>query len=286
MRFSDIRPFVRYARYLTVSDRAEFSDRMIPCDARLFFVMEGVGKMEINGRHYVANKGSILLIAPGIPYRYGNCEKTKPVRYGVLNFDYTQNAIHQKIPVPPKPTGEFFPEDRLDRSEWDAEEDWPDVIFLEEMHRFSGKLSEIIREYSQNVILNETKISSILTEILVDCARQLRWKTGDRPETPDGILSYIHEHFRQSITNRQLGEVFNFHPNYISTLVKKYTGMPLHKYLNHVRISHALQLLDGGDPSVGEMALECGFCDIYYFSRCFKSVVGVSPSEYRRHRNG
>ena len=79
-------------------------------------------------------------------------------------------------------------------------------------------------------------------------------------------------------------EYFGFHKNYISTMIKEYTGMPLHRYLNRVRISHALDMLNDGDIPIGEIARLCGFCDIYYFSRYFKSAVGVSPSEYRRTR--
>ena len=79
-------------------------------------------------------------------------------------------------------------------------------------------------------------------------------------------------------------EYFGFHKNYISAMIKEYTGMPLHRYLNRVRISHALDMLNDGDIPIGEIARLCGFCDIYYFSRYFKSAVGVSPSEYRRTR--
>jgi AraC-like DNA-binding protein len=65
-------------------------------------------------------------------------------------------------------------------------------------------------------------------------------------------------------------------------MIKGYTGMPLHRYLNHVRVSHALDLLTDGDKPLAQIASDCGFCDIYYFSRYFKQSVGVSPAEYRR----
>ena len=96
------------------------------------------------------------------------------------------------------------------------------------------------------------------------------------------ILDYIHDNYGGTVTNAEIGIRFGFHPNYISDMVKRDTGMSLHKYLMHVRISHAVEYLEEGTLPIGVIACKCGFHDIYYFSRYFKEVTGVAPTEYRR----
>ena len=54
------------------------------------------------------------------------------------------------------------------------------------------------------------------------------------------------------------------------------------EYLNRVRIKNASDLLVRSDMSIIEIAMLCGFEDNNLFSRRFKAVVKVSPSEYRR----
>ena len=48
------------------------------------------------------------------------------------------------------------------------------------------------------------------------------------------------------------------------------------------RIKKACELLKLGKYTVTEVALYTGIQDIYYFSKLFKSVVGVSPSKYAK----
>ncbi|MBQ8639733.1 MAG: helix-turn-helix transcriptional regulator [Lachnospiraceae bacterium] len=52
-------------------------------------------------------------------------------------------------------------------------------------------------------------------------------------------------------------------------------------YILRIRISFALEFLQNGTLSIGEISSACGFCDIYHFSKCFKSIVGITPSVYR-----
>lgn len=53
-------------------------------------------------------------------------------------------------------------------------------------------------------------------------------------------------------------------------------------YLQQVRITHAKRMLRFTDKSIEEIGLECGIGELNYFSRVFKKLEGVSPSEFRR----
>ena len=61
--------------------------------------------------------------------------------------------------------------------------------------------------------------------------------------------------------------------------------MPALVYLRHRRIEEAKVLLARTDKQVKEIAIEVGCQTATHFSRLFRGVVGLSPSQFRR-RNG
>ena len=203
-----------------------------------------------------------------------------------MNFDYTFNFSRLRVPIPPKQQRDFSESDALERVIFDDAPELNGVISLQNMHSLSGRLTAIEREYTMNVVLCETKISSLLCDVFCDVLRALRTESALGGEGKlDAIIRYVHEHYREPLTNGLLGEVFGFHKNYVSSMIKGYTGMPLHKYLNYVRISHALDMLSDGDVPIEQVAADCGFCDVYYFSRYFKNSVGVSPTGYKKGKD-
>ncbi len=54
------------------------------------------------------------------------------------------------------------------------------------------------------------------------------------------------------------------------------------KYLMQLRINRGCNLLAHPAASNRSVAEQTGFCDEYYFSRCFKEIVGMTPREFRR----
>ena len=74
----------------------------------------------------------------------------------------------------------------------------------------------------------------------------------------------------------------------ISQLNRKMTaicGYNPSAYILNLRINKAKKILASQDIPIAEVADECGFSDLAYFSRTFKKQTGVSPSQYRRLPN-
>lgn len=59
-------------------------------------------------------------------------------------------------------------------------------------------------------------------------------------------------------------------------------GLSPHDYLQKYRINEACSLLRRRDFTVAEVAGSVGFSDPLYFSRIFKKLKGLSPSDYQR----
>ena len=81
---------------------------------------------------------------------------------------------------------------------------------------------------------------------------------------------------------QKLAEMLNYSYSYISKQFFKQTGIRYSSYLNHVRIFHAVHMLQAGQ-SVSEIALACGYDCIRSFNRNFKIIQGMTPTDYVRH---
>ena len=60
------------------------------------------------------------------------------------------------------------------------------------------------------------------------------------------------------------------------------TGTTPNQYVTDQRLEYARELLMETDASVMQIARQCGFEDVFYFSRCFKKRFHLSPREYRK----
>lgn len=67
---------------------------------------------------------------------------------------------------------------------------------------------------------------------------------------------------------------------------KEASGMTLGDYLNHVRMAHAVELLEETRDSIAEIALRLGFSDQSHFCRRFHRSFGTSPGHYRTNAAG
>ncbi len=66
--------------------------------------------------------------------------------------------------------------------------------------------------------------------------------------------------------------------------VTEATGTIPHGYLLQCRAALARELLGGTDLPVKAINDRLGYCDVYFFSRQFRQLVGVPPAAYRRTR--
>lgn len=97
------------------------------------------------------------------------------------------------------------------------------------------------------------------------------------------IMEHINKNLDQNITLEQLSHVGNISPNYLCTVFKQLNGMTVWEYILIRRIEEAKRLLQNSNESILNIQLACGFRSSSNFNKAFKRLVGMSPSEYRKH---
>ncbi|PKP41970.1 MAG: AraC family transcriptional regulator [Bacteroidetes bacterium HGW-Bacteroidetes-13] len=81
---------------------------------------------------------------------------------------------------------------------------------------------------------------------------------------------------------KYLAEKINLSPNYLSDILRKETGYSAKDYINNLVIKRAKEKLMGTNDSISEIAFSLGFNYPHYFTRFFKSKIGMTPSRYRK----
>lgn len=94
------------------------------------------------------------------------------------------------------------------------------------------------------------------------------------------VKKYIGEHVSERLSLNEVAAVFGISPNYLSQLFGKYNDVGFSEYINICKINEAKRLLDEGTLKVYEVAEKLGFESSFYFSKVFKKVEGMSPTEY------
>lgn len=93
---------------------------------------------------------------------------------------------------------------------------------------------------------------------------------------------YVEEHYYENLMLADVAQKAGISAGYLSTLFQKQLSKGFIDYLNEIRIEHACAYLRQNYLKTYEIAYKVGFRDEKYFSRVFKKIKGLSPSEYRK----
>ncbi len=128
----------------------------------------------------------------------------------------------------------------------------------------------------------ETK--GILLRLLSRFLTDEIFRPGEQRPVPSVVLKtilYIQTHLSENITVTQLARELDLNPDYLSRIFLEHTGERPLSYIQYKRVEHAQFLMLTTALSLTEVAIECGFDSLSYFSRIFKKVLGLTPGEYK-----
>ena len=94
-------------------------------------------------------------------------------------------------------------------------------------------------------------------------------------------VEYINKHLQNDeLANEEIAAAIHVSANYLTKLFQEHLGFSLHAYVLNQRVEKAKSLLYGEPISITEVAYRCGFSGIHVFSKTFKRIVGMTPSEF------
>ena len=98
------------------------------------------------------------------------------------------------------------------------------------------------------------------------------------------VYNFVLNNYKKEIKLKTIAEIANLSEPAFCRYFKKRTRKTFFNFLNELRISEAVKLLLNKDISISEAAFEVGFNNISNFNRKFKSILGLTPSEYSKRK--
>ena len=115
-------------------------------------------------------------------------------------------------------------------------------------------------------------------------------RTGGPTRSASERIAAVRDHLRESLAQPHrldaLATAAGLSVPHFCTLFRRLTGYAPIDFLIRQRVQAACRLLDTTDHSIAAIAAEVGYEDPYYFTRCFRRVIGSSPRAYRRITKG
>lgn len=232
-----------------------------------FAVTQGEGRLEYGGGVYALHAGDVVFI---------DCSRSYAHSTGVAEGAplWSLRWCHFYGPSMPAVYAKY------------CERGGGPVIHPASLAQYTALLEQIAalaasEDYIRDMRINE-RLNALLTLLMESSWSRERPVSGKGRMEIQQVKAYLDEHYQERLTLEGVANSFYVNKSYLARLFKAQVGVTLTAYLQQVRITHAKRMLRFSEMSVEEIGLACGVGELSYFSRVFKRLEGVSPSEYRR----
>ncbi|BDI30499.1 hypothetical protein CCAX7_25500 [Capsulimonas corticalis] len=118
------------------------------------------------------------------------------------------------------------------------------------------------------------------------------WRAAGAPPRPASLampadrfadlVQYMREHLSERIDRDALASRMSLQPGSFNRAFRRAYGVSPMRMLRSLRLAHARRLVETTDDTMESISLRCGFEDVSYFSRAFRSCYGLPPGRYRQ----
>lgn len=256
---------------------------LLPPHVHLFptimFVDKLIGSCEyqIGKKVFPIRQGDILLINPGI-YHSKNLIPGLEIHEVHLAFEnlqfegFSPNHIVRQddfmvVPISEHEVNLYTQAVQILNHEADFDQQHGDIVALSLFYQF---LAIALRS-----ITATQDIGPLDTQALA-------YYSSNHDNVAGFLREFLIENYTHNITLSVVAKRMYLSTEYLSRLFKAEVGKSPYTFLIELRINKAKDLLETTNATIHSIALQVGYSDAYHFSKQFKKVASVSPSEYRK----
>ncbi len=149
------------------------------------------------------------------------------------------------------------------------------------LHTISERFAILI-ERTIN-IPNLEKLILLMTNEYCDLVNT--FATGHYSPIVKKTIDYILLNLGEPLTQKQIAKEIHVNPSYLSRKFKEETGRNITEFINKKRVEEAKLYLKRGSIAVTDIAFLVGFNDLNYFSKVFKKLTLLTPTQYMKEQS-
>jgi AraC-like DNA-binding protein len=282
-------PYVRFVHEIELPAGTHLKERTI-YDCEFVYVVNGSGTLRMEDRTHAMNSGDLLYIRPYLANELF-VDQDAPMLCFAVHFDFVYlgeamdfSAFSVYLGYPDT-SGErdeamLNTRPRIELTDLDI----PERLQTAPVNKFYELFQSLRHHFEHPGPDTQLQLRADML-LLIRLIHQATTTNGIKHGTPNADLvlqavAYIEEHFAEKMTVPALARKALLSPKYFGTQFKQATGLSISQYILQVRIERAKTLLQRHTMSIQQIAQQVGFEDVYYFSKAFKSMEGLSPSRY------
>ena len=227
-------------------------------DYYLMYIAEGELAVKFPCGDITLTAGSLLLIPPRTPYKYA-------LKEGKLNYLWAHFTGSHAESILRDCGFKLYPEYNILK---------PDNSIL-------TRFRNLFDAFSKNDRFRDRELSLLFERLLISIARRLDSMENEIPRSLTCSLGYINTHYNQDIRIPFLAQMESISVSRYNTVFRSIMGVSPTEHITNLRISSACELLADTNLSIKEIGNMVGYSDQHFFSKTFKSKMGISPSAYR-----
>lgn len=256
-------PIVSSCDYLAAAEPFYHADRITDFHV-MIYVTDGCIHVTEDGTDYALYPGDLLFLKSGIRH-FGKTEIQRGTRWHYVHFNLEENNPLQLPEGCPQPLVTTLPKTLTGLT---------DSALASQIASFTDSFhsTDYRKLWNRNLLYFQ-----LLTEIANhNLASERPFSLADR------IARYLTDHYAQPFSAAALEHQFFLSYQHMAAVFKKEKQQTMQQYHTRVRMNIACKLLRSTLLSVGEISRQVSYSDMLYFSRCFHSCMGMSPTEYRK----
>ena len=231
----------------------------------LFYVVDGKGEFIIQQQRFAVKANDFVIINPHVEHTEVSSSED-PLEYIVVGI---QGVSFSNLTTQDQANQPF--------SFFNLRDEQKDIL------RY---LNVMVQEATNQAMSYELVCHNLLEILLIKILRHQHFEleVDSKNKTSKDIAfikHYLKTYYRESIQLEDLASMTHLSRFYISHSFKKDVGLSPMEYLMTIRIKESKILLRTTNYSVSQIADIVGFTTPTYFSKQFRKVTGISPSDYR-----
>lgn len=233
----------------------------------IHYVISGKGIFQTKNKTYNIESGNAFLIEPNTLAYYA-ADKNDPWEYVWVGFNginakhyISQIYLSSACPVLTCKVNNELEKCIEDMLSYSHEQIGRDIILLSCLYKFIYHLTKSI----------DNPLSNLQTDI------------GEK-YVKDAAM-YISNNYSSNIKISDVAKYINITRAYLFRLFKKYLHTSPQEFLINFRMERACELLSNSNFTVNHIARSVGYRDVLLFSKIFKKIIGVAPTEYRKNHS-